>query len=60
MNSKVHPALAALVLIMTGIAVVLWTWGSGMAASFGGPAELNRGPDGHSFVQIQNLSLIHI
>ena len=59
MNSKVHPALAALVLIMTLIAVGLWTWGSGKAASFGGPAELSKDPDGHSYVQIQNYLVEH-
>ena len=59
MNSDVHPAVAALVLIMTGVAVALWVWASGMAAYLGGPAELNSGPDGHRFVQIQNYLVEH-
>ena len=59
MNSDVHPAVAAIVLIMTVMAIALWTWGSGVAASFGGPAELTRGPGGHSFVQIQNYLVEH-
>ncbi len=59
MNTEVHPAIAALVLTMTAIAVGLWVWGSGVAGSFGGPAELNGGPDGHRFVQIQNYLVEH-
>lgn len=59
MNSDVHPAVAALVLIMTGVAVSVWVWGSGAAARLGGPAELNAGPDGHSYVQIQNYLVEH-
>ena len=59
MNSNVHPAVAALVLMMTALAIALWTWGSGEAGRFGGPAELSTGPDGHSFVQIQNYLVEH-
>lgn len=59
MNSDVHPAVAALVLLLTGVAVGLWMWGSGVAAGFGGPAELNVGPDGHSYVQIRNYLIEH-
>ena len=59
MNSDVHPAVAALVLIMTGLAVGVWVWGSGAAARLGGPAELSMGPDGHSYVQIQNYLVEH-
>ncbi len=59
MNSEVHPAVAALVLVLTVAAVGVWIWGSGVAASFGGPAELNVGPDGHSYVQIQNYLVEH-
>ncbi|RZV35988.1 MAG: hypothetical protein EX272_09605 [Chromatiales bacterium] len=54
-----HPAVAALVLILTGVAIGVWMWGSGAAARLGGPAELNVGPDGHSYVQIQNHLIEH-
>lgn len=59
MNSDVHPAVAAIVLIATVMAIALWTWGSGVAASFGGPAELAKGPGGHNYVQIQNYLVEH-
>jgi hypothetical protein len=59
MNSEVHPAVAAVVLFMVAVAVAIWMWGSGAAASFGGPAELRTGPDGHTFVQIQNYLVEH-
>ncbi len=59
MNSEVHPAVAAVVLFMAAMAVALWMWGSGVAASFGGPAELHKGPGGHTFVQIQNYLVEH-
>ncbi len=59
MNSDVHPVVAALVLIMTGLAIGVWMWGSGAAARLGGPAELNVGPDGHRYVQIQNYLVEH-
>ncbi len=59
MNSEVHPAVAALVLFVAAMAVAIWTWGSGVAAGFGGPAELRTAPDGHLFVQIQNSLIEH-
>ncbi|MDJ0907270.1 MAG: hypothetical protein QNI96_14715 [Woeseiaceae bacterium] len=59
MNSEVHPAVAALVLFVAAMAVAIWMWGSGVAAGFGGPAELRTGPDGHRFVQIQNYLVEH-
>jgi len=59
MNSDVHPVVAALVLVMAGVALGLWMWASGMAASLGGPAELRTGPNGHSFIQIQNYLVEH-
>ena len=59
MNSDVHPVVAALVLVMAGVAAGLWMWASGVAASFGGPAELRTGPNGHGFVQIQNYLVEH-
>ncbi|MDJ0758970.1 MAG: hypothetical protein QNJ19_06190 [Woeseiaceae bacterium] len=59
MNAKVHPLIAALVLAATFAAVALWMWASGRAASLGGPAELTRGPQGHSFIQIQNYLVEH-
>ncbi len=59
MNSEVHPAVVALVLFLTAVAVGIWMWGSGAAASHGGPAELRTGPDGHHYVQIQNYLVEH-
>ena len=59
MNSEVHPAVAALVMIVTVIAIALWAWSSDIAKGFGGPAELNTGPHGHNFVQIQNYLVEH-
>ena len=44
---------------MTVIAVALWAWASGVAAAFGGPAELRTGPGGHHFIEIQNYLVEH-
>ena len=59
MNSEVHPAVVAVVLFMAAVGVAVWMWGSGVAASFGGPAELSTDPHGHRFVQIQNYLVEH-
>jgi hypothetical protein len=59
MNSDVHPVVVAIVLLLTGVAVGVWMWGTGVAASFGGPAALAIAPDGHRFVQIQNYLVEH-
>jgi hypothetical protein len=59
MNSEVHPAVAALVLLLVAVALAIYTWGSGMAAGLGGPSELGTGPDGHHYVQIQNRLVEH-
>lgn len=59
MNSNVHPLVVALVLILTGIAIGTWMWGSGLAAGIGGPAELKADPDGHAYVQIQDKLVEH-
>jgi hypothetical protein len=59
MNSNVHPLVVVLVLMLTGLAIVTWMWGSGEAASIGGPGELKMDPGGHAFVQIQNALVEH-
>jgi hypothetical protein len=59
MNSDVHPVLVAIVLLLTGVAVGLWIWGTGVAASLGGPAAMAISPDGHRFVQVQNYLVEH-
>ncbi len=59
MNTDVHPAVAALVLATTLLALALWTWASGVAASFGGPSGLQADPRGHRFVQIQSSLVEH-
>lgn len=59
MNSNVHPLVVALVLILTGIAIGIWMWGSGAAASIGGPAGLKMDQDGHAYIQIQDKLVEH-
>ncbi len=59
MNSNVHPAVVVLVLVLTGIAIGVWMWGSNEAASIGGPAELKSDHRGHIFLQIQNSLIEH-
>lgn len=59
MNSNVHPAIVALVLMLTAIAIAAWTWGSFLAASIGGPAELRSDPGGHHYIQLQNYLVEH-
>ncbi len=59
MNIEVHPFVAGVVIVMTVIAVALWAWASGVAAGFGGPAEMNTGPGGHHFIEIQNYLVEH-
>lgn len=59
MNAKVHPAIVALVLLLTGLSVVLYAAGRGKALELGGPALLLVAPDGHLYVQIQNTLLEH-
>lgn len=44
---------------MTALAVAIWMWGSDVAGGYGGPAELNTGPNGHSYIQIQNYLVEH-
>lgn len=59
MNSDVHPVVAALVIMLTVVALGVWMWGSGEAARIGGPAELRTNPDGHLFVQVRNQLIEH-
>lgn len=59
MNAKIHPLVAALVILLTLAAIGIWVWGTGKAKAVGGPAELRLGPDGHLFIQIQNQLLEH-
>lgn len=59
MNSEVHPAIVAVVLALTAVAIGIWTWGSGAATSLGGPAELRVGPNGHRYVQVQHYLVEH-
>ena len=59
MNSKVHPLVAALVLVLSILTIVVWMWGSGQAKQFGGPAGLAMDPSGHLYIQIQNILLEH-
>ena len=59
MNSEVHPAVVAVVLFLTVVAIGIWMWASGAATGIGGPAELRTGPDGHHYVQIQDHLVEH-
>jgi hypothetical protein len=59
MNSNVHPLVVVLVLAFTGFAILMWVWGSGEAASIGGPAELKADQNGHAYVQIQDKLVEH-
>ncbi|MGI9237692.1 MAG: hypothetical protein ACR2QZ_09870 [Woeseiaceae bacterium] len=59
MNSNVHPLVAALVILVTVVAVGVWMWGSGEAARIGGPAELRTSPAGHLYVQVRNQLIEH-
>lgn len=59
MSTDVHPAVAALVLATTVLALALWAWASGVAAGIGGPSKLRTDPRGHRFVQIQSYLVEH-
>ncbi len=59
MNNDVHPAIAGLVIAVSILAVGLWAWASGVAASYGGPAELGKDNRGHHYVQVQNYLVEH-
>ena len=59
MESKVHPAVALVVIILVVLAMGLWTWGTGQAKAIGGPAGLLVDPAGHLYIRIQNLLLEH-
>lgn len=59
MNSEVHPLVAGLVILTTVLAIALWAWASGVAASLGGPAGLVTGPGGHHFIEIQDYLVEH-
>ncbi len=59
MNAKVHPLVAALVILATLVCIGVWAWGSGKAREIGGPAELLVSPSGHLYVQMQNYLLEH-
>jgi hypothetical protein len=59
MDSKVHPLVVILVILLTILSIGIWTWGSGEAKKIGGPAELRLDPRGHLFIQIRNRFLEH-
>ena len=59
MNAKVHPLVAAFVILATLVCIGVWAWGSGQAKEIGGPAELLVAPSGHLYVQMQNYLLEH-
>ena len=59
METKIHPLVAALVIVLLILAIGVWTWGTGKSKEIGGPAELLTDPSGHLYVQVQNLLLEH-
>jgi hypothetical protein len=59
MNSKVHPLVAVLVLLLTFVAIGVWMWGTGEAKNIGGPAGLQLDADGHLYIQVQNQLIEH-
>ncbi len=59
MNAKVHPLVAALVILATLVCIGVWAWAGGQAKAIGGPAELLVSPSGHLYVQMQNYLLEH-
>ena len=59
MNSKVHPLVVILVILLTILSIGIWTWGSGEAKKIGGPGGLHIDPRGHLFIQIRNRFLEH-
>lgn len=59
MNSDVHPLVAALVIVLTAVAIATWVWGMDQAASIGGPAELRTDRNGHLYIQVQNKLVEH-
>lgn len=59
MDSKVHPLVAALIILGAIAAIATWMWSTGEAASIGGPSQLVVDPNGHLYVQIQNSLLEH-
>jgi hypothetical protein len=59
MNSKVHPLVAVLVILLTFVAIGVWMWGSGEARNIGGPAGLQIDADGHLYIQVQNQLIEH-
>lgn len=59
MDSKVHPLVAALVILGAIGAIATWVWASGEAKSIGGPSQLVVDPNGHLYIQIQNSLLEH-
>lgn len=59
MNAKVHPLVAALVIVATFAALGVWAWGGGAAKKIGGPVALLLSPSGHLYVQMQNVLIEH-
>ncbi len=59
MNAKVHPLVAAIVILATLACIGVWAWADGQAKAIGGPAELLVSPSGHLYVQMQNYLLEH-
>lgn len=59
MNSKVHPLVVLIVVVLTVLVIGLWVWGTGRAKQIAGPAELAIDPAGHLYLQMQNYLLEH-
>ena len=59
MNSKVHPLVVFIVIVLTVLAIGVWAWSGGRVKQISGPSELVIDPAGHLFVQMQNYLLEH-
>lgn len=59
MNAKVHPAMAAVVILLMLAAVGLWSWADRWVKTYGGPSGLSVDPDGNLYVHVYNQLLRH-
>lgn len=59
LNVKVHPAIAAAILMAAIAAIAVKIWADGRALAIGGPAQVLRAPSGDIYIQIQNQLLHH-
>jgi hypothetical protein len=59
LNMKVHPAIVALVVALSIVAIGIKVWADGESRALGGPSQLLTDPSGNIYVLIQNQLLQH-